>query len=165
MNKTDIQIRAATSADLPAINQVITAAVMGWSLPERVKRLSLPSYRYTEQDLKHLIMVVAETDAAGIVGVAAWEPAEARHCPAGKTGMLLHGIYVDPSAQHSGYGSALLKDAEAVARIARVDGLLVKAQADATPFFIHHGMQALEANDERRNYAHRYWKTITKTAI
>lgn len=160
MNTPDIQIRAATGADLPAINQVIEAAVMGWDLPERVKRLALPSYRYNALDLKHLIMVVAQTDAAGIVGVAAWEPAETRDCPAGKSGMLLHGLYVDPAAQGCGYGSALLADAEAAARLARVDGLLVRAQADAVPFFTHRGMRPLASGDARRDYAHRYWKDL-----
>lgn len=161
MNTPSIQIRAATTSDLPAINQVIEAAVMTWDLPERVKRLSLPSYRYHELDLKHLIMVVAETDAAGIVGVAAWEPAEAKDCPAGQSGMLLHGLYVDPSAQGSGIGSALFNDAEAAAHIARVDGLLVKAQVDAAGFFTARGMRRMTPGDARRDYAHRYWKAVS----
>ena len=33
---------------------------MGWQLPERVKRLALPSYRYNEMDLKYYSLVVAE---------------------------------------------------------------------------------------------------------
>lgn len=159
MNVPDIKLRPATQADLPAINQVIESAVMGWDLPERVKRLSLSSYRYDEIDLKHLIMVVAETGAAGIVGVAAWEPAATKDCPAGKTALLLHGLYVEPSAQGCGVGSTLLEAAEQAARMARVDGLLVKAQTDAAGFFTHHGMTALPAEDGRQ-YGLRFWKAV-----
>ena len=54
-----INLRPALKTDLDAINRVIEAAVMTWKLPERVKRLSLPSYRYTLADFAHLEMVVA----------------------------------------------------------------------------------------------------------
>ncbi len=160
MNTPDIQLRPATPADLPAINQVIEAAVMTWDLPERVKRLSLPSYRYDAIDLRHLILLVAESPTAGIIGVAAWEGAAAKDCPPGRTALLLHGLYVDPAAQGQGVGSRLLTAAEGAARRARVDGLLVKAQADATGFFARHGMVALPADEPSNQYGRRYWKPL-----
>jgi hypothetical protein len=52
--QTEISIRTARESDLGALNEVIEACVMGWNLPERVKRLSLGSYRYQPHDLAHL---------------------------------------------------------------------------------------------------------------
>jgi hypothetical protein len=97
---TAFHLRQAHADDLPAINGVIERAIATWQLPERVKRLSLPSYRYHMHDLVHLHLVVAEDDDHVLVGVAAWEPANPRDLPAGKNGLLLHGLYVDPSHQH-----------------------------------------------------------------
>ena len=107
MKRPDITIRTATQADRDAINNVIEAAVMTWNLPQRVKRLSLPSYRYTGIDFDHFEMVVAEDDRQTTIGIAAWEPADAKDAPAGHTALLLHGIYVDPSYHHQGIGRLL----------------------------------------------------------
>jgi GNAT superfamily N-acetyltransferase len=96
-----------------------------------VKRLALPSYRYHGQDLEHLRILVAEEDAAALAGVAAWEPSEARDCPQGRRGLLLHGLYVDPDRQGRGLGTPLLGAAATAARGLGYDGLLVKAKADA----------------------------------
>lgn len=155
-----ITIRPATPDDLPAVNQVIEAAVMTWQLPERVKRLSLPSYRYDALDLDHLETVVAVTHSGRIVGVAAWEEAEPQDCPAGKTALLLHGLYVSPEEQRGGIGSRLLAAAEEAARIAGTDGLLVKAQNDAVAFFLAHGLERFPALDPARHYANRLWKPL-----
>ena len=46
-----LNLRPAAPDDLEEVNQVIEAAVMTWDLTERVKRLSLPSYRYNAHDL------------------------------------------------------------------------------------------------------------------
>jgi len=133
---------------------------MTWQLPERVKRLSLPSYRYNELDFGHLQVVVAMGAKDQVLGVAAWEPAETRDCPAGKTGLLLHGLYVDPAAQHQGIGTALLDTALEAVREAGVDGLLVKAQADAVGFFLGRGMHPLPVEDHARHYANRLWMPV-----
>ena len=71
-------LRPATPTDLDAINAVIERAVMTWNLPHRVKRLTLPSYRYNAHDLDHLHMVLAGDAGHAVLGVAAWEPAQAR---------------------------------------------------------------------------------------
>jgi len=68
-------LRAARRRDLDAINAVIEAAVMNWNLPERIKRLALPSYRYTNIDYEHLEILVSEMIDIGIVGVAGCEMA------------------------------------------------------------------------------------------
>lgn len=153
----------ASAAELPEINRVISAAVMQWSLPERVKRLSLPSYHYHAHDLEHLQLVVLYDAAQRIVGVAAWEAASPADLPAEKRGLLLHGIYVLPEQQRQGIGSALLAAALAASKAAGMDGLLVKAQTDARVFFSAQGMQLLPVSNPQRDYPHRYWKAIDPT--
>jgi len=155
-----MRLRPATPADLDAVNAVIERAVMTWKLPERVKRLALPGYRYNAHDLEHLRMVLAEDDDHGALGVAAWEPAAARDLPAGKTGLLLHGLYVDPPRQRAGTGSRLLEAALRAARAQGFDGLLVKARPEAEGFFLARGLQRLPVSDPGRDYAHRLWKAV-----
>ncbi|MDZ7804576.1 GNAT family N-acetyltransferase [Thiohalophilus sp.] len=157
------QLRQANSRDLPELNAVIEAAVMGWNLPERVKRLALPSYRYDEHDLDHLDLWVAQIPPA-LVGVVALEPADRRELPNGQCGLLLHGLYVHPEYQHQGIGRQLLQLAEQQVRERQLDGLLVRAQSGAGEFFAAQGMQTLETRDEGRDYQYRYWKTVTPQA-
>ncbi|RCX30768.1 GNAT family N-acetyltransferase [Thioalbus denitrificans] len=158
MNIGEITLRRASADDLAAINRVIEAAIMGWQLPERVKRLSLPAYRYAVHDLENL--VVGEAAERGIVAVAAWEPAGPVDAPAGMQALLLHGLYVLPPCQGSGLGSRLLVAAERRAREGGFDGLLVKAQAEAAGFFAARGMVRLAVENPRRDYARRYWKRV-----
>jgi predicted N-acetyltransferase YhbS len=158
MNTTTL--RPATPADLDAINTVIERAVMTWNLPERVKRLTLPSCRYQPHDLDHLRIVVAEDASRAVVGVAAWEPASSRDLPAGKTGLLLHGLYVDPAQQRAGIGRRLLDAAVEAAREQGFNGLLVKAQLDAERFFLARGLERLPVHDPKRDYPHRFWTEI-----
>jgi predicted N-acetyltransferase YhbS len=158
-----VRLRPATSADLAAINAVIERAVMTWQLPERVKRLALPTYRYNPHDLEHLKMVMAEHTGQGVIGVAAWEPANPRDLPAGQTGLLLHGLYVDPDRQHQGIGRQLLAAAVAAAREQGYNGVLVKAQADAEPFFLAQGLRRIECIDPARDYSLRYWADVSQS--
>lgn len=152
-------LRQATVADLPAINTVIAAAVMRWDLPERVKRLALPSYQYDAHDLAHLQLWAADT-AQGLVGVAALETLQNQDQPEGRSGLLLHGLYVHPEHQQQGIGTRLLQLAEQQVRERGFDGLLVKAQSGAGDFFAARGMQALKVNDHQRDYQNRYWKSV-----
>lgn len=157
-----ITLRTASLLDLDEINSVIASAVMSWQLAERVKRLSLSSHQYTEFDFKHLQFVVAQTDKtpnAQIIGIAAWEKADALNSPQNTHALLLHGIYVDAKHHHQGIGRALFACAQQAAIEQHYDGLLVKAQADANGFFIAQGMQPLAQQNDRQ-YANRYWKPL-----
>ena len=153
-------LRPAVPGDLDRINVLIGRAVMTWALPERVKRLALPVYHYDPQDMEHLCILVAEQGAAALIAVAAWEPAEARDCPQGRRGLLLHGLYVDPDRQRQGLGSRLLAAAVSAAQAQRYDGLLVKAQADAVGFFLARGLEPLACEDPDRDYANRFWMDL-----
>ena len=155
------RIRPAIETDLDSINRVIETAVMTWVLPERVKRLSLRVYRYTRQDFKHLGMVVAENRRQQILGVAAWEEADPTDAPEGYRALLLHGLYVEPALHRQGIGRRLFNAAEAAVLECGCDGILVKAQQDATAFFASMEMCSLPATDPLRHYAHRFWKTTT----
>jgi predicted N-acetyltransferase YhbS len=158
----NIHIRPATKADLDPVNQLIKDAVMTWNLPERVKRLSISSYYYSDLDLKHLEIRVAEDDNQHIVGVIAWEEADSKDTPAGKSALLLHGIYVDPKSQQQGIGRQLFRAAEQNSQQHKYDGLLVKAQEDANAFFLSQGMTLLPVEDTSRHYANRFWKSFTR---
>lgn len=161
MNGT-ITLRKATESDLASINEIIDAAVMSWNLPERVKRLSLPTYRYKPHDLETLELIVAENSEHRIVGIAAWEPVGPVDAVEGYSALLLHGIYVNPEQQHQGIGSQLLRTVEQTAIEKEYSGLMVKAQASAAGFFLSRGMQPLEVVNEKRDYAYRYWKLLNK---
>ena len=151
--------------DLGTVNAVIERAVMTWKLPERVKRLAMPSYRCTGYDLKYLHIVVAEDSAIGIVGVAAWEPAAVHDCPQGCRGLQLHGIYVEPNQQRRGVGARLLSAAGTAARKEAYDGLLVKVQADAEGFFGKQGLQKVPVLHPDRDYPHRFWLDLTPDRV
>ena len=162
MSAIQIKLRTASLIDLDGINKVVASAVMSWQLSERVKRLSLSSHLYTEIDFRHLQFVLAEknnTPEAQIVGVAAWEDADALNTPQGKRALLLHGIYVDAQYHRQGIGQALFECAQQTATAQHYDGLLVKAQADAREFFIARGMHPL-AQENNRQYSNRFWKPL-----
>jgi len=149
------------ATELPAINAVVEAALSTWNLPGRVKRLVLPSYRYSESDRRHLCFALAR--AAGdvdILGVAAWEPANPRECPAKRSGLLLHGLYVAPPHQHSGIGSRLLRTVMEEAAAGGFDGVLVKAQRDAEAYFARQGLRRLPVDDAEHDYPGRYWQAV-----
>jgi N-acetylglutamate synthase-like GNAT family acetyltransferase len=155
-----VKIRKANKGDLDATNRVVEAAVMTWQLPERVKRLAMPSYHYNETDLEHYEIVVAES-GVGVVGVAAWDTAP-HQGPGDAKAFLLHGIYVHPEQQHRGIGSHLLQSAEQAARTHKYDGVLVKAQKDAERFFQASGLEKLDPQDVVRDYENRYWKPLIR---
>ena len=153
-------LRPARPSDLLTVNRVIESAIHTWELPARVKRLSVPLYRYSEHDLDYLDLVVAEAESTGIVGVAAWEQADTDDAPAGHSALLLHGIYVAPDQHHKGVGRRLFGAAEMAASLRGFDGVLVKAHPGAGDFFRALGLQRLPVQDDRRDYPHRFWKSL-----
>jgi predicted N-acetyltransferase YhbS len=153
----ETKIRPAGKDDLDAINRIIEAAIMTWDLADRVKRLTIPTYKYNELDLQHLEIVVAERQGR-ILGVAAWEQANTIDAPKNKTALLLHGVYVDPEHHRQGIGHLLFAAAEQAVSKRQLDGLLVKAQKGSEPFYIAQGMSKLAVEDEKREFENRFWK-------
>lgn len=155
-----ISQRKPNRIDLDRINDIIKAAIDTWQLPERVKRISLPLYRYQEDDLIHMPFLVAEVVDFGIVGLAALEEIDVTELPGFRRTMLLHGLYVDPFYHRRGIATRLVESAELSACKSGVSGLLVKAQVDAVPFFCKMGFTELPVEDYSRDYGYRYWKTV-----
>ncbi len=81
MPDTHCTYRTATSSDMDSLNQIIEQAILTWDLPERVKRLAIPSYRYSALDMKHMQLLVAEDHKTGILGIVAWENADPAEIP------------------------------------------------------------------------------------
>jgi len=131
---------------------------MGWDLPERVKQLTVSSYYYHEYDFEHFRILVAEIGDE-IVGVVAWE-LQPILIQDEKKVLVLHGLFVNPRYHKKGVGTLLFQFAEKAAKKEQCDGLLVRAQKDAESFFQRMGMKKLDVVDDRRDYAHRYWKAL-----
>jgi GNAT superfamily N-acetyltransferase len=156
----NVNQRKLNLIDLDRINEIIKAAVYTWQLPERVKRISLPLYYYQESDLTYMHFLIAELESFGIVGLAALEETDAVELPDAKRALLFHGLYVDPVYHRQGIASQLVDAAELAAVKAGMNGLLVKAQIDAVPFFNKQEFTKLPIEDASRDYVYRYWKAI-----
>ncbi len=160
MITTALHIRTATADDLDAINDVISAALMTWDLPERVKRLSLPSYIYDIQDLQHYQIAVACIDNR-IIGVISmdshykYEFENTQH-----EVMLIHGLYIHPAQQHIGIGTRLFQHTEYIAQQQSTKRLLLRAHKHAIGFFTAMGMTKIPVSDHSRDYEQRYWKLL-----
>ncbi len=165
MTKSTESLRPARPGDLDAINGLVAEAVEDWPLPERVRRLALPAYRYTEADLMFLEVTVLER-AGEVVGAAAWETAETRELPEGAAdGLLLHGLYVGRAARGQGVGRQLVEACRSAAHEAGVAGVLVKAQASAASFFAAMGFVPVPVRDRDRDYEQRYWWAVEGSPV
>lgn len=154
-----IQIVSAKESDLDKINQVIEAAIMKWDLPERVKRLSLPSYFYNAQDIKHLEIIVAK-QAAEIIAVAGWELADIKNTPSHQAALLLHGLYVHPLEQNQGIAKKLIQAATHAAYSQHLSGILVKAHKDAVNFFINQQFKKINSKTSVNQYENLLWYAL-----
>ncbi|APZ41759.1 GNAT family N-acetyltransferase [Acidihalobacter ferrooxydans] len=153
-----VTLRPASARDLAAINAIVESCVMGWKLPNRVKRLALSSYLYRPHDFDYMDILVALTAQDAIIGVAALEPVDPNELPPTRTALLLQGLYIDPDHQRQGVGKHLVDAARATARANKLDGLLVKAQNDASGFFRRCGFTPLAVNSPEIDYANRWWR-------
>jgi GNAT superfamily N-acetyltransferase len=153
-----LNLREAQSFDLESVNELIAAAMNTWNLTNRVKRISLPLYRYQLHDLEYLQIVVAATVDSRITGVAALERAHQTDLPDGLSASILHGLYVTPDWHRKGIGSLLLERIETIARSEGAAGLLAKARPEAMPFFESCGFEKLPVEDHARDYPHRFYK-------
>lgn len=135
------EYRLASLTDLEAINDVVEAAVMSWPMADRVKRLALPSLRYNESDLAHMVFIVCEADAE-IIGVAAWDPFRDDNVA------LLHGLYVLPRIQRQGIGKLLIEHVLSAAAERRLDAVMVRAERVAVEYFRSQQFRQIEPADE-----------------
>ena len=153
-----IKIRKAERNDLDKINDVVATAIDTWNLTERVKRISLPLFRYQQHDFEHLHIVVAEGDDYAILGIAALQQTGTSGLPDEGLMPILQGLYIDPGYHRKGVGSLLLQSIEEIAVATEAAGLLVKAQPQAISFFEGHGFKLLPVDDNSLDYPYRLWK-------
>ena len=154
-------IRQGRLEDIDQINQVLEQAVMSWDLPERVKRLAIPSYRYHAYDMNSMSFYLAESASGQVSGVAALEAIPSSEDQQNAPSMLLHGLYVIPVCHHRGIGRQLLATAEEHAQREGFSGLMVKAQPEAKAFLSRNGYKELAVEDTRKDYQYRLWKSLT----
>lgn len=155
-SNTDAAITEARASDLPEINRIIRRAVLGWPLPQRVKRLALPMLQYDAIDFEHYAGLVCCGET--MIGCALWLNEEISFGPQYRGG-LLHGLYVDPAAQSQGMGGKLLLEVFSRAANAGLDGMLVKAERVSQGFFERCGMELMPQEDAK-DYPYRYWKQL-----
>lgn len=154
------ELRQVLPEDLTAVNAVIERAVMTWDLAPRVKRLSLPLYRYDRQDLDTFDALLARSPDERVLAVAAWGPADPGDVPEGRIGIQIHGLYVEPGHHGGGLGTRLLRSVEGSAAEQGADGLLVKAQRGAEGFFLSRGFGPVAVRNPARQYPYCLWKEI-----
>ena len=120
---TASRLRIAGRGDLAAVNSVVEGAVGSWDAAERVKRLAQPVYRYREDDLDHMWLVVAEDGDGSVAGVAAVEDADGNEAGQYGRALQLHGIFVRPGDMGKGIGTELLATSSRIADALGYDGL------------------------------------------
>jgi GNAT superfamily N-acetyltransferase len=140
-------------------NRIIEQCVMSWNLPDKVKRLSLPGYRYKAEDLDYLMIFAAVDNNDQQLGVVALEYDLSVTLPGKRNGLLLHGLYVEPAFQGQGLGKTMTDFALTQSLEQGFGGIWVKAQADANDFFAKAGFEKLPIIDPARDYPHRWWKS------
>ena len=87
---------------LQDVNRVVEQAVEGWEIADRVRRLALPSLRYTDSDLQHMRFVLLDDSAGDTIAIAAWEDCEHLERTEKAWQLELHGLYVLPQWQRQG---------------------------------------------------------------
>lgn len=154
-----LRLTQATIDDLPVVNHIIEAAISRWNLAERVKRLSLSSYLYSNLDLQQYTILLAKMNR-DIVGIISYEQAENNDISLNKNILFIHGIYVAPDFQLQGVGTYLINAVEKITKKNKLSGILIKAHKEAVPFYIKNNFTPIQVTDIKRDYPDRYWKSI-----
>ena len=135
--------------DIAAANEIIAAAILTWSVSDRVRRLVADTYRYHADDAADVWLGRVDGRPVGVLGLLQAGGA-ARELPVDSS--LLHGLFVSPDHFGKGVGSALVRHALGVAAGAGSTQLLVKANRDARLFFERVGFEKTDLID----YPHAY---------
>lgn len=144
---------------LQLLNAIVRRAVSAWPMPDRVKRLALPTLQYDAVDFAHYeALLYCGAGDGDAVACAVWlnQQLDFGH---GYCGGLLHGLYVDPIAQRQKIGSKLLLEVFARATAAGLGGMMVRAERVSQGFFERSGMVLLPQS-AATDYPHRYWKQL-----
>lgn len=139
------KVEPVTVAQLDIVNEIIAAAVLGWPMAARLKRMAVGVLTYDALDIREMEMLLARVDGVA-VGVAAWDAVTALHGRAGWRGALLHGLYVHPAWQGNGSGAALQQRVAGRAADLGFDALVVKSERVSVGYFERCGYESLAAD-------------------
>lgn len=155
-----ISANEADAGELHAVNRVVSDSIVSWGLPERVRRLALPSLSYNETDLQHMTIILLTNSEQKGIAIAAWEEASRSEIPENCRGALIHGLYVVPEYQQRGLGTRLI---ELVAkRMAGLnnDGMAVRAWRDSLAFFRSRGFEPMHSETAPDTFPRRLWRAV-----
>lgn len=138
--------------DLTRVNQLVAAATESWGLSDRVRRLSLPSLLYNQDDLEHMTILVAQNHECRDIAVALWEPAAGWEALPGFNTALLHGLYVVPCGQGTGVGSRLLTTVCEQMSNSGFESVVGKVWRSADRFFSRRGFAPVDRNADQQAY-------------
>lgn len=139
--------RPGSNSELSVVSEAVCGALSTWSLPERVRRLALPSPLYNDSDLDQMTVVLVE-NAGKAVTIAAWEADAGRYTPTGLQSVLLHGLYVSSRWQRQGLGTGLLEHVSHWIGERGFDGMAVKVWREAEAFFRSNGFNRLRRGND-----------------
>lgn len=140
-----LDIETVTTDELGTVNAIIAAAVLGWPMAARLKRVAVGVLSYDTLDLREMEMLLARVGGSP-AGVAAWDPATVLHGRDGWSGVLLHGLYVHPEWQGNGVGTALQHAVADQATDLGFDALVVKSERVSVGYFERCGYETLAAD-------------------
>ena len=148
-----------TPEALPAINAVLESSITAWNLSDRLYRLSVNAYRYSESDwLDHQFYGLRDQNNT-LLAILVFND-DASELPGDRSCLQIHGLYVHSEYRRQGLGQQLIDHAMALAKSKQRDALFVKAHESAVSFFTKHAFQHIPVVDEIRDYPHRFVRSV-----
>jgi GNAT superfamily N-acetyltransferase len=148
-----------TPATLPAINDVLASSIAAWNLSDRLYRLSINAYRYSESDwIDHQFYGLRDQNNTLLAILVLND--DASELPGDQSCLQIHGLYVHSDHRHQGLGQRLIEEALDLAKRRHLDALFVKAHESAVSFFKKQRFEHIPVTDEVRDYPHRLVRSI-----
>jgi GNAT superfamily N-acetyltransferase len=125
-----MQIRPARGEEAAAITALGLRSKAHWGYDEAFMARCASELRWDDDDLRTMLVHVAERDGA-LLGFCAVNPAAAPP--------ELDALFVEPDAMGAGVGRALLAQARAAAAAQGIAELAIDADPQAEPFYLREG--------------------------
>ncbi|NCW09436.1 MAG: GNAT family N-acetyltransferase [Gammaproteobacteria bacterium] len=148
-----------TPEALPAINAVLESSITAWNLSDRLYRLSVNAYRYSESDwIDHQFYGLRDQNNTLLAILVLND--DASELPGDQSCLQIHGLYVHSDSRHQGLGQHLVDHAITLATTRQLNALFVKAHESAVPFFTKLQFQHIPVVDEIRDYPYRLVRSV-----
>ena len=149
-----------TPEALSAINAVLESSITAWNLSDRLYRLSVNAYRYSESDwIDHQFYGLRDQNNTLLAILVLND--DASELPGDQSCLQIHGLYVHSDSRHQGLGQHLVDHAITLATTRQLNALFVKAHESAVPFFTKLEFQHIPVADEIRDYPYRLVRSVT----